>query len=228
MKVIAYLRVSTAEQARHYGLGVQEQAIRGWAKAGGQRIVATYRDEGESGGNGLDSRRGLAEALASMTAGDAEALVVASLDRLARDLMLQETVIARLEQAGTRVVSVAEPDVDSDEHTRVLIRQILGALAQYERAVIRGRMTAGKQAKRQAGGYIGGMHPFGTRPVDRQLQADDSEAETVAVIKRLRADGLSYRAIADELDKGGHRTRKGRPWLPMTVRRIEQRASGSL
>ena len=131
---VGYVRVSTQEQVEGFGLEVQEKAIRDHAKANGLRLVSLCRDEGQSGSNGLDTRTGLSEALVALESGRAKALVVYRLDRLARDLLLQETLIARLRQAGAEVLSVSEPDVDGGgaEPTRDLVRQVLGAIAQYD------------------------------------------------------------------------------------------------
>src|SRR4051812_47679375 len=75
--VIGYVRVSTAEQAATgFGLEVQRRAIRAFCKAKHLRLLATLADEGESGSNGLDRRQGLAQVLARVEAGEAEALVV--------------------------------------------------------------------------------------------------------------------------------------------------------
>ena len=69
MNVIAYLRVSTDQQAeRGLGLDVQRTAIRAWAKTHGRRVVLWTADEGVSGSNGLDSRVGLADALDALKA----------------------------------------------------------------------------------------------------------------------------------------------------------------
>jgi len=108
VKAIGYLRVSTDRQAEK-GLGIPEQeaALRAWAKAGGHRLVALYRDEGESGSNGLDTREGLADALGALRDGKAEALVVARLDRLARDLVLQEQLLAEVRRLGAVLCSAA-------------------------------------------------------------------------------------------------------------------------
>ena len=86
VKVIGYVRVSTAEQATEgFGLDIQAKAIRAYCKAQKLRLVAILSDEGISGSNGLDTRRGLAEALARIEHGEASGLVVHKLDRLARD-----------------------------------------------------------------------------------------------------------------------------------------------
>ncbi|HVC26070.1 MAG TPA: recombinase family protein, partial [Acidimicrobiales bacterium] len=133
-KVLGYTRVSTAEQVDGFGLDVQRGAIERYCKDHGLRLVRVFSDEGQSGSNGLDTRVELAEALALVERGEVAGLVVYRLDRLARDLLLQETLMARMRQAGAEVLSVSEPDIDSDDATRVLVRQVLGSISQYERA----------------------------------------------------------------------------------------------
>lgn len=218
-KAIGYLRCSTDEQTKRFGLEVQEQAVRAHCRDAGLRLVAVERDEGESGSNGLDTRHGLARALATLEAGEADVLVVARLDRLARDLLLQETVLEQLRAHGRQVVSVAEPDVVSDDPTRVLVRHVLGAIAQYERGVIRGRMLAGKQAKANRGGYVGGAPRFGRRAHDRELVVDPDEHATLQRMVELRADGMSLRSIAERLDAEGRKPKRGTRWHPTTVAR---------
>ena len=97
LRLVGYLRVSTVDQAeRGHGLDVQMRTISKWAKAHGHRIVRFYEDAGLSGSNGLDSRVALADALAAVRSREADALIVYRLDRLARDLVLQETLLAEI------------------------------------------------------------------------------------------------------------------------------------
>jgi len=219
--------VSTAEQVNGFGLEVQEQAIRSYLKDAGHRLLAVLRDEGQSGSNGLDTRVGLAEALTRLEAGEAQVLVVYRLDRLARDLILQETTIERLKAAGVGVESVTEPDIDSDDYTRVLVRQVLGAIAQYERAVIRSRMAAGRAAKRASGGYAGGRPPYGWRAEGGGLVEDEAEQAVLALILggRGAVPPKSYRELCTELTAAGHEAPGGGPvWHPIAVQRIAARA----
>ncbi len=226
-RVIGYTRVSTAEQVDGFGLDVQEAAIRTYCKAENLRLVAMVSDEGQSGSNGLDDRRGLAEGLARIERGEATALVVYRLDRLARDLLLQETVHARLEAGGAAVLSVSEPAVEGDDATRVLVRQLLGGIAQYERAVIRGRMMAGKAAKVAQGGYGGGRPPYGYRAASGSLEPNPEEAAILQTVKTMRREGASYREIATALSEAGLATRNGSAWNPNQIRRIAQRCGAS-
>ena len=219
-RAIGYVRVSTDEQTRKYGLDAQEHAITAHCRALGLRLVTIARDEGQSGSNGLDTRTGLAEALARLEAGDADILIVSRLDRLARDLLVQETILERLARRGRAVLSVAEPDVTSDDPTRVLVRQVLGAIAQYERGVIRGRMLAGKAVKAAQGGYTGGAPRFGTRASNATLISDTDERAAVTIIMQLRHQGHSYRNIASELDLRRIAPRRSTRWHAAVVRRI--------
>lgn len=222
-RVVGYVRVSTTEQIEGFGLEVQRSAIETYCRKRGFRLVHVLSDEGKSGANGLENRVGLAEALAFVERGEVKSLVVYRLDRLARDLLLQETIIARMRAAGARVLSVSEPDVESDDATRVLVRQVLGAISQYERAVIKGRMMAGKAAKVATGGYGGGRPAFGKAAKDKSLVDDIEEQQTIELIRRLRAEGMSLRQIAKHLEGAGMRSKSGRNWYPIQVKRVLDR-----
>jgi DNA invertase Pin-like site-specific DNA recombinase len=206
-----------------FGLEVQAKAIKDYAKTNGLRLVRMISDEGLSGSNGLDARVGLAEAVAIVERGEVAGIVVYRTDRLARDLLLQETIMARMRAAGAEVISVSEPDMDSDDPTRVLVRQVLGSIAQYERALIRGRMMAGRAAKIASGGYGGGRPPFGWRAEGKELVPEPREQEVIALVRQLAEDGLSSRQIASRLEEVGHRPKVGESWSSTQVLRIIQR-----
>ena len=159
MNVVGYLRVSTDRQAEEgLGLEVQEAAIREWATTNGDHLVKVFRDEGISGSNGLETRVGLAEALELLRTGEASGLIVYRLDRLARDLVLQEQLLGECWRSDARVFSTSRAEADyltndPSDPSRALIRQVLGAVGQYERAMIRLRLEAGAKRKRENGGY---------------------------------------------------------------------------
>lgn len=225
-KAIGYIRVSTAEQVNGFGLEVQERAIRDYARRSGIRLVRIDRDEGLSGSNGLDTRAGLASALATLEARGADVLLVMKLDRLARDLVLQETIIGQLRRVGGHVVSVTEPEMEGEDHTRDLVRQVLGAISQYERAVIRSRMASGKAAKARKGGYVGGRPPFGYVAAGGSLVPHPQEQKVIRLAKKLRGQGASYREIARQLEDAGHHPKSGATWAPAQVARITAQTPG--
>ena len=231
MNLVAYLRVSTDRQVEEgLGLEVQQAAIRSWAKQAGHRIARYYTDEGVSGTNGLESRLGLPEALARVR--DAKGrlgLVVYRLDRLARDLIVQETLLAELRRMGAPVFSTSAAeaayiDDNPDDPTRKLIRQVIGAITEYERAMIALRLRSGRQAKAARGGYAGyGSPPYGWRAEGRELVKVPEEQAALDLIRRMHAAGASLREIARALDAAGHRPKRGDRWHPQALARIVHR-----
>lgn len=229
LKVAAYLRVSTDKQADEgLGLDVQRQAVKAWAKAHSHRLVATHVDEGVSGSNGLDSRVGLAEAIACLRSGKADGLVVYRLDRLARDLVLQEQLLAEVRRLGREVFTTSAAEAgyladDPHDPSRRLIRQVLGAVNEYERAMIRLRLNAGRRRKAEQGGFAFGSPPYGYRAEGKTLVPDESEQSALRRIRQLRSEGGSLPAIAATLEAEGHRPKRGGRWHVETVRRIVNR-----
>lgn len=246
MKVAAYLRVSTDRQAeRGLSLEEQEDVIRRWARAGRHRIVSWHRDEGVSGANGLGTREGLADALEAIRDRQAACLVVYRLDRLARDLIVQETVLAEVWRLGGQVFSTFPSEAgylsdDPDDPSRKLIRQMLGAVAEYEKAMVALRLRMGRRRKAAKGGYAHGAPPYGWRADDRELVPVESEQEVIARIREWRAvlddDGnpTSLADIARRLNDAGIPPRNTQPragrkepprWHPTQVARILARST---
>lgn len=233
-KVIAYLRVSTDRQAEEgQGLDVQRQAIQKWAQASGKRVTAFLADEGISGSNGLDTRVALADALDLLKRGEATGLVVYRLDRLARDLVIQETLLAEIKRMGAELFSTSAAESgyltdDPDDPSRTLIRQVLGAVSQYERSMIRLRLRSGRRRKAETGGYAYGAPPLGHRAYDGTLVPDEAEQAALARMAELQASGTSIRRIATTLGEEGYLTKRGSTtWHPTTVARALARPDSS-
>ena len=230
MNVIGYLRVSTDRQAEEgLGLEVQEAAIQEWAAANGHQLIKVFRDEGISGSNGLETRVGLAEALELLNKRSAAGLVVYRLDRLARDLVLQEQLLAECWRSEAQVFSTskAEGDYlrnDPSDPSRALIRQVLGAVGQYERAMIRLRLEAGRKRKHAKGGYAYGGPPFGFRASSGELVPEPSEQLTLARVKELRFQGLTLREVCARLDAEELRPRRGGCWSEGSLSKIVRRS----
>ena len=229
MKLVAYIRVSTEKQAKEgFGLDAQRSEIRRWAKANDHRVVEWCSDEGISGANGIDTREGLYDALAAIRSRKADAMVITSLDRLARQMTQQEGVLAEVWVNGGRVYSLGDNgevlEDDPDDPMRTAVRQMRGVFAQLERGLIRQRMTKGKREKSSQGGYIGGAPPFGfTSDHQGNLLPDPVMQETVARIRDLNTSGHSLREIISVLDAEGLQPRSGGKWYPASVSRIVSR-----
>ncbi len=227
MKVIGYVRVSSQTQVdKGSGLDVQERQIRRWAKSQGHRVMAIYTDAGVSGSNGVEDREGLPEALAALRDGDAEGLVVAKLDRLARSLTVQEAVLAKVWQLGGTAYAVDTGEILADDPAdpmRTAMRQMVGVFAELERRVIAKRMRDGRQHKADQGGYAGGRPPYGWRAEGGALGEDKAEQATIRRARELRADGLSLRQTADRLAAEGLTNRQGGTWHSAALGRVLDR-----
>ena len=220
MRAVGYIRVSTDEQAN--GPKAQRDAIEAWCARNGAELVVVCEDIGVSGAAALDRRPGLMSALDELGRGDA--LVMAKRDRLARDVLVSATVERLVERAGARVVS-ADGAGDGDSPEAVLMRRMVDAFAEYERALIRGRTKAALAAKRKRGERVGAPRIGERVAADGvRVELDEREAKAVALIRELRAAGWSIRAIADELMARGVPCRGDR-WHPTTVQRLVKRAA---
>lgn len=204
---IGYTRVSTSAQAEGQGLDVQRAGIRHWAEQNDHKILYWCEDIGKSGTVGpLEGRQQLATAINILKENQATGLVVFRLDRLARDLALQETLLRELKGLGAELhsTSPAEDDMiqgdDNLDPARKLTRQILGAVAEYERHMIGLRMRAGKAAKAAKGGYTGGGPPYGWSAIGGELVPRWDQQEVLRGIFGLRKNGWSPRRIAAYLN----------------------------
>ena len=225
MRLIAYLRVSTDAQAEDgYGLDVQEADVRAYAKAHGHKIVVILREEGVSGSNGLGTREALPEALVLLSDAKADGLLVPKLDRLSRDVLLQEQLLREVWSMDREVFSALGTEQnlrdDPDDPARKMLRVILGAVNEYERELIKLRLRKGRAAKAARGGFAYGAPAYGQRAKDRELVPDPVEQQAIGRIRELSAAGKSLRQICEVLTVDGIRPKRGERWYPATVARV--------
>lgn len=207
----AYLRVSGRGQLSGDGFPRQNQAIKQYAKSNGIHVVQTFEERGVSGTKELDHRPALSALIEALHSDGVKTVIVERVDRLARDLMVQESIIADLMRNGYEVVSVAEPDLCSDDPSRVLMRQVLGAFSQYEKSMIVSKLRGARQRKKAKNGRCEGQHPFGSHV---------GEPEAIRMMQQLRQTGHSYLAIAGALDAAGFKPRHADNWNPIVVNKI--------
>lgn len=230
MKVVGYVRIRTDRQVEQ-GVGLQEQerSIHDWAKAHEHRLVEVFEDSGESRADGLETRVGLGEALAALRTGRAGGLVVYRLDRLARDVILQEALLNEICRHRGQLFSTIEAEAkyllnDPEDPSRKLIRQVLGAIADYERAMIGLRLMSGRRAKATRGGYAYGAPPYGYVASNKRLVPEPREQEALKLMSVLRKRGSSLPKICSELEEAGFKPRRGGRWYPTSVSRCLNRS----
>jgi DNA invertase Pin-like site-specific DNA recombinase len=211
VKAFAYLRVSGKSQVEGDGFTRQLEAIKRYASEHGIKIAHVYRDEGVSGTKDLENRPAFVEMMTTLHSNGTKLVLVEKLDRLARDLMVQETIIGDLRKNAFELVSVMEPDLLQDDPSRKLMRQIFGAIAEYEKTMIVLKLRGARARTRAKQGRCEGRKPFGYF---------EGETEAVTRMKALRGEGLGFDRIAARLNADGVSTRTGKPWHGLVINRI--------
>jgi len=224
MRVIVYSRVSSEEQASEgHSLEAQRAKLSSYAALYDLEIVGVATDAGVSA-KSLD-RPGLRDALDMLDSGDADGIVVTKLDRLSRSVADWNTLIEEYfgEKAGKHLFSVGD-SIDTRSAAGRLVLNILMSVAQWEREAIGERTKEVLRHKIRKGERVGRLR-YGYRlTAENRLEADPAEQAAILLMRAMRDSGASYRRIASRLDEADHRTKDGRPWLPMTVKQILDRS----
>ena len=211
-RFIAYYRVSTVKQGRSgLGLEAQQSAVRSYLNGGNWTLVEEHT-EVESGKN--NERPALRAALAACKLTGAT-LVIAKLDRLARDAHF----LLGLGKAGVEFVAVDLPLANR------LTIGIMALVAEEEARAISARTRAALAAAKargvSLGGWRGGPVVDQRRGVEAVRREADAFAATVGpMVAGLRKEGLSLRQIADTLAAKGVRTARGGEWTAAAVRAV--------
>jgi site-specific DNA recombinase len=222
-KIVVYCRTSTDNQKKEGTITIQHQALKEFANKKGFEIVKSFSDDGVSGG--LEDRDGLAQMfsfLESKENKEVKTVAIWKLDRLARDLYIQEHLIKKLESLGVKLISTKEPDLDSNDPMRKAFRQFMGIVSELEKSFITMRLKAGRINKiKNKKQYTGGGIPHGYEISDGDLQISGTCAPTVLQIFKMKKQRNSLRDIARELNTQGVLTpRGGSQWYASTIRYI--------
>jgi DNA invertase Pin-like site-specific DNA recombinase len=210
-KAFAYIRVSGKGQVKGDGFPRQLRAIKEYGQKNGIKLVRVFREEGVTGTKDSMDRPAWSSMVTALLGNGVKTIIIEKLDRLARDLMVQETAIADLARSGFTLISVMEPDLMANDPTRILMRQMLGAVAQYDKSQIVLKLRGARMRKRATEGRCEGRKPFGR---------DEGERATIERMKALRAEGLAFNRIAERLNSEGQPTRTGKHWHGVVVNRI--------
>lgn len=219
MRVVLYLRVSTESQLDGYGIDVQEQACRAYAAARGWKIVHVAQDGAVSGTLPAHERPGLAEVFDWLAEDQADVLLAARLDRVARELTVQEAILAQVWQLDRQVHTTDMGEIkrdDPDDPMRTAMRQMAGVFAQLDRALIAKRLRDGRRAKAAAGGKACGVYPYGWSK-DGEVPG---EQKVLTRLLDCAERDMTLKAIAEDLNARGWRTRHGKRWTIGTVNNV--------
>jgi len=174
-KAYGYIRVSGKGQVNGDGFDRQKKAIQDYAKANGFEIIHIYQEEGVSGT--LQDRPALTNMVLDLEENGQgiHTIIIERIDRLARDLMIQENILHDMNKYGVSVLSATDGDLLEDDPTRKLVRQVLGAIAEYDKTMLVLKLKAARDRKKAKAGKCEGRKSY-----------HETNPDLLAEIKQLR------------------------------------------
>ena len=214
----SYLRVSGPGQLDGDGFPRQREAVRRYASANSFEIVEEFLEEAVPGKTEMDNRPALGRLMERLETTGVKVVLVENADRLARDLVINELIVREFQKLSVRVIS-ASGGVDltsgsDDNPTAKLIRQILAAVAEFDRCMIVNRTRAARERLRIKNGKCEGRKAYGMRPEEESILED---------ILTCHRRGVRADLIAATLNVQGRWSRYGKRWNSGTVWKIINR-----
>lgn len=212
-KAIAYVRVSTTEQAQHgCSLEAQEERVRAYCTMTGLDLVAVVRDEGVSASKALATRPGGQRVLDALKSEGVQHVVALKLDRLFRDAADCLNQTKSWDRAGValHLVDMGGTTINTASPMGRMFMTLTAAFAELERNLIAERTRTALQFKKAQGVKLGGVRPTATM----------QDEATIARILELHAEAKTLREVAAVLEAEGFRTQRGGKWAPATIAKI--------
>jgi DNA invertase Pin-like site-specific DNA recombinase len=214
-KAYGYIRVSGKGQISKDGPKRQERAIKKYTKENKIELIKIFTEKGISGTT--EDRPALAEMMLSLEKNGqgVDTIIIEKIDRLARDLMVQEAIIRDIKKDGLQLISVMEGnELLEEDPTRILIRQVFGAVSQYEKQMIVLKLRAARERMRAKGLKCEGRSGYA-----------DKSAGILKEVKKLRRKRkglppLTHTKIAEILNERGVKTHMGKEFTAINVNRI--------
>ena len=201
-EAVGYMRTSLASNVGGDKDSEQRQraAITSYTEANGMVLVDWYYDAAIKGSDPVTSRPGFTAMLDRIAGNGVRTILVESPDRFARDLAVQLAGHDYLKTMGVALVPATAPDFFlEDTPTAVLVRQVLGAIAQFEKASLVAKLKAARDRKIAAGIKCGGRKSFAERSPDlvraaKALQAERPRLSLRKIAARLAEQGFNLPA----------------------------------
>jgi len=223
-KAFAYLRVSGQGQVEGYGFDRQAETIEAYARKAGYQIVNSFREEGVSGTTDETERPAFQAMVADILSNGVKTVLIESMDRLARELRVQETLLVYLASKEVDLISARTEEnvteaVQADPLKKALV-QIQGVFAELEKNQLVRRLKKGRQTAKEKTGRCEGRKPYG------ETEEEQAAIRRIRAMRRRRKNGtkgMTLQAIADRLNSEGVTTKDGGQWSPAQVHRVLNR-----
>ena len=213
---VAYLRTSSFANVAGDSAVRQRHAIQEYARHAGLEVMEEFVDPGVSGADHLNERAGFVALMAYVAATDCRTVIVENASRFARDLIVQETGFAMLGKLGVVLIAADDPNAFAgDTPTANMVRQILGAVSEFEKANLVAKLRGARdRASATAGRRIEGRKSYDETNPDLIRQAR-------RLARRNPKTGVarSLRTISAELAKLGFTSSVGKEFTAAQVSR---------
>lgn len=215
-KALAYLRRSGALETDSFPR--QKESIQKYADSHEIEIIEWFEDGHVRGVTEFKDRKGLASCMARCETNGVRLVLVEISDRLARDTVVFELIIREFQRLKVQVVSASgglDLTAGTDQNpTAKLVRQILAAVAEFDRSIIVLKLRAARERQRANGERCEGRKPYGEKEGERPI---------LDLIWHLRRQGFTASRITKELNERGSVSRYGDRWHPNTISKILSR-----
>lgn len=224
-KCFLYLRVSGLGQVDGFGFDRQEETCRAYAKKAGFEVIGVYREEGVSGTAEEADRPAFQEMMTAILANGVTTIIVEAMDRLARELRVQEALLIYLASKGVDLISARTEEnvskaIQEDPLKKALI-QIQGVFAELEKNQLVRRLKKGRERARFTRGKCEGRKAYGETPEEKTVIR---RAKALRRKKRNGKPGCTLQEIADRFNGEGITTKDGGEWKPAQIQRLLQRS----
>ncbi len=229
-KLIAiYCRVSTEEQSENgYSIDEQERLLEEWCKKMGYVIYKCYSDRGISGKN-IKDRPALKELLSDAKEGKFDMVISWKINRVSRKLEDVLKIVNILEKNNITFKSYSEP-FETDTPAGRMQFQMMALIGEFERGTIAQNVKMGMIAKAKTGNWCGGRvlgydlvpnnSPEEEKKGKNKLEINEKEAKIVRFIFNEYSKGKGYKAITNQINKLGYKTKKGNDFSVGSIRDI--------
>ena len=218
---VAYYRTSSAASVGpdKDSLKRQKEAVQSYVKRRGHKIVREFYDAAVSGADPIDERPGFRDLLEYLAGNGAQIVLVENASRFARDLAVQIAGHDLMKARGYELIPVDAPDYFTDETpTAVMVRQILGAVAQFEKASLVQKLRKARERRKAAVGKCEGRKSLA-----------ELHPEAVKLAKRLRRKSpktgkrRSLRQVSLFLAESGHLNENGNVYSARAIKAMTER-----
>jgi site-specific DNA recombinase len=224
-KAFLYLRVSGLGQVDGYGFDRQEGTCREYAKANGYEVAGVFQEKGVSGARDETERPAFQEMMSAILANGVKTIIVESMDRLAREYRIQESLLIYLASKGIDLINARTGEnitqaVQADPLKKALV-QMQGVFAELEKSqLVRRLRKARDKASAEKKGRIEGRKAYGETPEEQKVI---QRIRAMRRTRRNRTKGMTLQEICDRLNVEGIPTRLGKRWTPGQVHGILNR-----